>query len=232
MSEGRLDQRVSPASASGRLVKRALWVVMTALGTVIAAYAAAVMLLPAFGPSFVAARRTTMPLAVSAHLAGGLVALAVGAWQLNAWLRDRVIALHRWMGRTYVAGVLVGGLGALRMAVVSEEGWVTHVGFGLLAVVWLFTTGRGYLAIRSRDEARHRRWMLRSYSLTFAAVTLRIYLPLGLAAGISYATAYRAVSWLCWVPNLLFAEWWIRRTQAPMAAVAARRPRAASSAYG
>ena len=213
-------------------MKRALWVVMTALATVIAAYAAAVMLLPAFGPPFIAARRTTMPLAVSAHLAGGLVALAVGAWQLNAWLRDRVIALHRWMGRTYVAGVLVGGLGALRMAVVSEEGWITHVGFGLLAVAWLFTTGRGYLAIRSRDEARHRRWMIRSYSLTFAAVTLRIYLPLGLAAGISFATAYQAISFVSWVPNLLLAEWWVRRTRAPVVTIGAQRPQAADGAYG
>lgn len=213
------------------MVKRALWVVMTVLATAVAAYAAAVMLLPAFGPPFVAVRRATMPFAVSAHLVGSLVALAVGAWQLNAWLRARVIALHRWMGRAYVVGVLVGGLGALRMAVVSEEGWITHVGFGLLAVAWLFTTGRGYVAIRSRDEALHRRWMIRSYSLTLAAVTLRIYLPLALASGISFTSAYQAISWLAWVPNLLFAEWWVRRTQTAMADVGERHPHAARGAY-
>jgi hypothetical protein len=212
-------------------MKRVLWVVMTALATLVAGYAAAVMLLPAFGPPFVAERRTTMPLAVAAHLVGGLVALAVGAWQLNARLRARVIALHRWMGRTYAVGVLVGGLGALRMSVVSEEGWITHLGFGVLAVAWLFTTGRGYLAIRSRDEARHRRWMIRSYSLTLAAVTLRIYLPLALATGISFTSAYQAISWLAWVPNLLLAEWWVRRTPAPVPEVGAPRPHAASGAY-
>ena len=210
----------------GKLARRALWVVMTALATVIAVYAAAVMLLPAFGAPFIVVRRTTIPLAVAAHLTGGLVALAVGAWQLNARLRARVVELHRWMGRTYVVGVLIGGLGALRMAVVSEEGWVTHLGFGVLAVLWMFTTARGYLAIRSHDEARHRRWMIRSYALTFAAVTLRLELPLLQAAGISSTVAYQLISWVSWMPNLLFAEWLVRRTNAglglPMAFIAYR----------
>jgi uncharacterized membrane protein len=199
-------------------MKRALWVVMTALATLVAAYAVAVMLRPGFGPPLVMARRATMPLALTAHLAGGLVALAVGAWQMNARLRSRVIALHRWMGRTYVVAVLVGGLGALRMAVASQQGWPTHLGFGLLALLWLFCTVRGYIAIRSDEEARHRGWMIRSYSLTLAAVTLRIYLPLSLALGFQLAYAYRVTSWLCWVPNIVLAEWWVRRTPAPIPA--------------
>ena len=70
-------------------MKKALWAVMTVLATLVAAYAAAVLLLPGFGPPLVVARRTTMPLAVTAHLGGGLVALAVGAWQMNARLRSR-----------------------------------------------------------------------------------------------------------------------------------------------
>ena len=196
------------------LMKRVLWFVMMVLSTVIAAYGAAVLLVPGFGPPFIVARRTTMPLAVAAHLAGGLVALAVGAWQLNARLRARVIGVHRWMGRIYVVAVLVGGVGGLRMAFVSEHGWITHVGFGLLAVVWLFSTTRGYVAIRAHDEPTHRRWMMRSYALTFAAVTLRIYIPISQVAGIPFPSAYQVISWLCWVPNLLVVEWMLRRTSA------------------
>lgn len=124
------------------------------------------------------------------------------------------------MGRTYVVAVLIGGLGALRLAVVSQHGWVTHLGFGLLAILWLFSTTRAYIAIRSRDEARHKEWMIRSYSLTFAAVTLRIYIPLSLAAGIPDAQAYQAISWLCWVPNIVLAEWLVRRRQSLVAMIA------------
>lgn len=201
-------------------MRKALWGVMTVLATLVAAYAAAVLLLPGFAPPLVIARRTTMPLAVTAHLGGGLVALAVGAWQMNARLRSRFVEFHRWMGRTYVIAVLIGGLGALRMAAASQQGWATHLGFGLLALLWLLSTTRAYIAIRSRAEARHRRWMIRSYSLTLAAVTLRIYLPVSLALGLPLANAYRVISWLCWVPNIILAEWLVRRTQAPIPAVA------------
>lgn len=48
------------------------WVIMTFLSVAVAAYAAAVLLVPGFGPPFVADRRAIVPLAVLAHLAGGL----------------------------------------------------------------------------------------------------------------------------------------------------------------
>ncbi|MEO8619629.1 MAG: DUF2306 domain-containing protein [bacterium] len=136
-------------------------------------------------------------------------------------LRSRIIGLHRWMGRTYVVAVLIGGLGALRMALVSSAGWFTHLGFGLLGLLWLFSTARGYIAIRSHDEASHRRWMIRSYSLTLAAVTLRIYIPLGIAAGVPFDNAYQVISWLSWVPNLILAEWLVQRTRPTVATVTA-----------
>ena len=53
--------------------------------------------------------------------------------------------------------------------------------------------------------------MIRSCSLTLAAVTLRIYLPLSQLAGIPFAEAYQAVAWACWVPNLVVAEWRVLR---------------------
>jgi hypothetical protein len=60
------------------------------------------------------------------------------------------------------------------------------------------------------DFAQHRRWMIRSLSLTFAAVTLRIMLPMIPLTGMDFVDAYRAISFLCWVPNLLWVEVWLR----------------------
>jgi hypothetical protein len=96
--------------------------IMTVLAVFIAIYALAVLLVPGFGPPFVAERRTMMPLALGAHLAGSLCALALGPWQLNSRLRARAIGMHRWMGRAYVVSVIVGGIGALALATVSQEG--------------------------------------------------------------------------------------------------------------
>jgi hypothetical protein len=54
--------------------------------------------------------------------------------------------------------------------------------------------------------------MIRSYALTFAAVTLRIWLPLFQNGfGMEFISAYVIIAWLCWVPNLLWAEWYVRQ---------------------
>ena len=68
----------------------------------------------------------------------------------------------------------------------------------------------GYSAARRRDFTRHRRWMIRSFALTFAAVTLRAYVPISIMAAAPMAIAYPIISWACWVPNLIVAEIWLR----------------------
>jgi len=194
------------------------WAVMTGLALIIAAYAMGVLFVPAMRPPFLRERFLIMPVAAHLHLAGSGIALAIGAFQLNARLRARFINVHRWMGRTYVTGVLLGGSGALALATISQAGLSTHVGFGLLAVLWVFATAMAYSYIRAGNQVYHRRWMIRSYALTFAAVTLRIYLPLSQVAGIPFDSAYQTISWLCWVPNLVVAAWIILRQRTAAAA--------------
>jgi uncharacterized membrane protein len=143
------------------------------------------------------------------------VALAVGPLQHNSRIRGRFLRLHRWLGRTYVLAVILGGGAALMLATASQGGVPAHAGFGLLAVLWLTTTAVAYWEIRRGDQLSHRRWMTRSYALTFAAVTLRIYVPVSLAVGLPFGPAYQTISWLCWVPNLVVAEWLVLRPRAP-----------------
>ncbi len=69
---------------------------------------------------------------------------------------------------------------------------------------------RAYAAIRARDIELHRRWMVRNFALTFAAVTLRLWLPASVVSGIPFEAAYPVIAWLCWVPNLLAAELLLR----------------------
>ncbi len=173
------------------------WLLVAVPAAVIAAYAIAVLSIPSFGPPFIQQRLATIPLAVVGHLLSGAVALLIGAFQVNTGLRKRFLNLHRWMGRTYVIAVLLGGSSALVLATQSQGGLVTHVGFGLLAVLWMVATGIAYRHIRRRDEINHRRWMLRSYALTFAAVTLRFWLPASLAAGLPFLDAYQVIAWAC-----------------------------------
>jgi uncharacterized membrane protein len=116
------------------------------------------------------------------------------------------------MGRVYLGvGVLVGGLAGLYMSCFAFGGLPARLGFGSLAMLWLFTGARAYLAIRAGDTAAHRRWMIRNFALSFAAVMLRLYIPASVISDIAFATAYPVIAWLCWVPNLLVAEWLVRR---------------------
>lgn len=157
-------------------------------------------------------------LGIYGHVFAAAVALTLGPFQFSTTLRARHPALHRWSGWVYlVVGVLVGGLAGLYMAAHAFGGTVARLGFACLALGWLYTGLRAYLAIRARDLAAHRRWMVRNFALTFAAVTLRLWLPASVASGVAFELAYPAIAWLCWVPNLLVAEGLSNRARATQA---------------
>lgn len=155
------------------------------------------------------ARFASMPVASTMHVVGGGLVLLTGALQFWRGLRLKLPLMHRWLGRVYLCFVLIGGIGGLALAPVSDGGVVAHFGFGMLAVLWLFSGARAYMAIRAGNIDVHRQWMMRNFAMTFAAVTLRVYLGLFAAAGVGFADAYPATAWLAWVPNLLIVEWWL-----------------------
>jgi uncharacterized membrane protein len=146
------------------------------------------------------------PLAFYIHIGSATVALLIGPWQFLAKLRLSSPRVHRTMGAIYILACLTGGLAALVIAPGSNGGWVAASGFATLAVLWLITTGMALVAIRGGRIDEHRRWMRRSFALTFAGVTLRLYLPLAFVGVMPFATIYAAIAWLCWVPNLLLAD--------------------------
>jgi uncharacterized membrane protein len=149
----------------------------------------------------------TQRAAVYVHVFAAAFALALGSFQFSARLRARNLALHRWLGRLYLGvGVLVGGMAGLYMALHAFGGALARAGFACLALAWLYTGLRAYLAIRGRDIAAHRRWIVRNFALAFAAVTLRLWVPASFVAGLDFAAAYAVIAWLCWVPNLIIAE--------------------------
>ncbi len=151
-----------------------------------------------------------MDVALYAHIFFAPMALAMVPFQLSQNLRQTRLGLHRWMGRAYGVAILISGLGGLIIAPYAATGTVAAVGFFLLSVAWLITTGLAIWHAMNRRISDHRRWIIRSAALTFAAVTLRLQLPLGEVFW-GFETAYPFIAWLCWVPNLVFAEWYLRR---------------------
>lgn len=88
--------------------------------------------------------------------------------------------------------------------------FLVRVGFGTLALVWLLTAALAFARARQRRFDEHRAWMIRSYSLTFAAATVRLVgLPI-LVLTRDPIVAITCTFW-SWILNLMVAEIVIRR---------------------
>jgi uncharacterized membrane protein len=154
------------------------------------------------------------------HVVGGGIALLLSPLQFAASLRARVPRLHRIAGRIVLASIGLAGVAGLVLAPLSLAGPVGTAGFGTLAVLWVTFAAAALRAIRRGDVGAHRRWVVRTFALTYAAVTLRLWLGaliavqvalLGVDGDAAFARAYLLVPFLSWIPNLLVAELLLRR---------------------
>lgn len=145
------------------------------------------------------------------HITFGGIALLTGWSQFSKKIRNRNLQFHRNLGKVYVAAVLISGICSIYIGLYATGGLISSVGFISLGVIWLYTTLRAYTAIRSNDLNLHQGMMIYSYAACFAAVTLRLWLPLLTMIFGEFLIAYKIVAWLCWVPNMIFANLWVRK---------------------
>lgn len=188
-------------------VRRAPYALMLLLALLVAVVSARYLLpgMPGGAPPVMENRFADLFLPV--HAGAAALALLIGPFQFWGRRDGRRAAWHRVTGAIYIAACLLGGASGLVLALGTTAGPVATAGFGLLALSWLYTNGQGLRTVLAGRYTEHRRWMIRSYALTFAAVMLRLYLPLSNALNLDMGMAYVAISWLCWVPNILLAEW-------------------------
>ena len=139
------------------------------------------------------------------HISLGGLALLIGWLQFSRKFRNARLKAHRQIGRVYVTSVLLSALAGIGIGFYATGGPIAAAGFIGLGITWFYTTIQAYRFARAGDFDRHERMMYYSYAATFAAVTLRIWLPFLSAWFGEFIPAYRIVAWLCWLPNLLVA---------------------------
>jgi hypothetical protein len=147
---------------------------------------------------------TRVPVQALIHMTVAPLALLLGPLQFLPKLRARFPRAHRYVGRIYVASVVISGFAALATAPHASGGPIAGWGFGVLAVLWIGTTLGGWWAAVRRRLPLHRLFMRLSYAMTFGAVTLRLQIPLGFMLG--YASYPEMSVWLAytsWIPNVL-----------------------------
>ena len=175
------------------------------------------------GPELIPAddRFSGFPAALVVHIVASAVFALVGAFQLVAGFRRRHRTWHRRAGRVVgVAGLLVAGSAlwmTLRYAPQSGTGDLLYVLRLVFASSMASSLVLGISAIRRRDLAAHRAWMIRAYAIGMAAGTQVFTEGLGEAAFGEGELRGDLAKGAGWAINLLVAEYAIRR--------AATRPR-------
>ncbi|MCB2408634.1 DUF2306 domain-containing protein [Hymenobacter lucidus] len=142
------------------------------------------------------------------HITSSLWVLAAGLAQFFPRLFRGRAGWHRRLGKLYVVSVLaLAGPSGLVLAGFANGGLVAKVGFALQCVVWWLSTWQAYRLARQRRWEQHTEWMIRSFAVTLAALSLRSesYL-LYYLFGTKPIETYLTVTWLSWTGNLVLAE--------------------------
>lgn len=147
------------------------------------------------------------------HISSSILVVLTGPFQFVKALRNKYLQLHRVLGKIYVGSILfLAAPSGFYMGLFANGGIGAQIGFVLLSFLWFGFTFLGYKSVKEKKILQHKKWMIRSYALSFSAVTLRLYVPLlSLGFGLEHDFVVVITSWINWIPNLLVAEWIIRR---------------------
>ncbi len=104
------------------------------------------------------------------HTLAGTLALLIGPIQFSSRFRQRHLRIHRVLGRIYVVSVFVGSFTGIALA----SGRPGFPGTTMQAAAWMVCTTAALVTARNRQIAAHRRWMVRSYAVTFTFVSSRV----------------------------------------------------------
>jgi len=141
------------------------------------------------------------------HVTGGIVALLSGPVQLWLGLTDRSVRVHRRLGIVYIVSVAASSLAGYYLAFHTTFGSTFGAGLAGLATAWIVTTGLAFAAIRRHLYEQHKEWMIRSYVVTTAFVTFRLWFSLLGWLGVGTRAERGAImAWSCWAVPLLITE--------------------------
>jgi len=148
------------------------------------------------------------------HVFSSPIVIISGLLQFNRRIMRNYPGVHRKTGYLYIITVLfVSGPSAFIMSLYATGGYITQVSFVTLTILWILFTIQALRVVKKGAYDNHVKWMIRSYALTLSAVTLRFYAYLFdyFNLDISPRETYTIIAYMSWIPNLVFAEFLIRK---------------------
>jgi uncharacterized membrane protein len=155
------------------------------------------------------------PLATMLHIVSGGLFLLLAPFQFSARVRSRHLRFHRWSGRFLLAMAAVAAATGLYFGVLMPFGGSGEaILIVLVAALFLVSLTKAVIAIRQRDVARHRQWMIRAFGAAIAISMVRLVaavVDLTLTPrGLALPAAFVASLWIGWGLSVGAAELWIR----------------------
>ena len=149
------------------------------------------------------------------HVFTSILTLLAGFTQFSGDVLRTHKKVHRFIGKLYVCAVLfINFPSGMVMAVYANGGITSKIAFVILDSLWFWFTLKAFIEIKNKRVIAHKQFMMRSYALTLSAVTLRTWqYILSHSFVIDAAILYKIDAWMGFVPNLIFAEWLIKRSQ-------------------
>ena len=106
------------------------------------------------------------PILFPVHMVSAALALLLAPIVIALRRRPK---LHKPLGRLLGAFVVIGGLTALPVAVMSHSPPIARAGFFVQGIVWLYLLAAAIIAIRDRDIQRHAQLMIAMFAVTTGA---------------------------------------------------------------
>ena len=203
--------------AWGRLKAYGLWPVLLLLVGATALYVYAVRLPYALSfqqhytaiiPGWEAFNKSVLVV----HILTALPPLVLGWIGFSKRMRKRSLEFHRWVGTFYCYGIWISAVTGFALGSQHDNGWGTRAGYCALATAWFVTTWIAYRRARQRNIPAHRQWMIRSYAVTLAVITVRPITFVPTYFEVDPVMFALVMSWACWLPNVVLAEVYVRST--------------------
>ena len=142
------------------------------------------------------------------HILSSWWVMGIGLFQFIPSFVKKYRRTHQTLGKVYVFSILfLAAPSGFVLALYANGGLPAKVGFSLQCLVWWLTTLVAWYEIRKNQWQRHVEWMMRSYAVTLAAMSLRVgsYVMVYFLSTKPIET-YLTVTWASWVVNLIIAE--------------------------
>ena len=146
------------------------------------------------------------------HIAAAVPCIVFGPFLFYRGLVQNNPRLHRKIGTYYVYGVFYSAVTVIPLAM-SKNHILPQTGFTVMAVVWFCVTWLGFMAARNKNFVTHRRWMMRSYAMSFAFVHVNLtYHLIGIYGFMDKVSIKVMQSMVSWQFNLLVVEFYLAAT--------------------